>query len=205
MGPNSPVAKLGVLSAKNRIYITIPCQEKIQNKNIYFSWRKSILKIKFLHEKIIFFDLDFFLTRYGYVVFKNDIYNIRESCEPRTAGSSSNFHKKSWHFWNFSEKLQFFIEIGRWPGRRWLDLGNAFPWRHPRLSESKIIIQWRREPAAGGKFLGFRVLKCIFVKEIKHFRYPNPQKCPPAAGISLSFEGNNIIFITISLLLLTVV
>ena len=38
-----------------------------------------ILKIEFLHEKIIFFGLDFFLTRYGYVAFKNEFYNPRES------------------------------------------------------------------------------------------------------------------------------
>ena len=33
-----------------------------------------ILKVEFLHEKIIFFDLDFFLTRYGCVAFKNELY-----------------------------------------------------------------------------------------------------------------------------------
>ena len=34
-----------------------------------------ILKIKFLHEKIIFFGVDFFLTRYGYESFENELYN----------------------------------------------------------------------------------------------------------------------------------
>ena len=34
-----------------------------------------ILKIEFLHEKILFFGVDFFLTRYGYESFENELYN----------------------------------------------------------------------------------------------------------------------------------
>ena len=33
------------------------------------------------------------------------------------------------------------------------------------------------------------MLKCIFVKEIQHFRSPIPQNFRPAAGISLAFKG----------------
>ena len=33
-----------------------------------------ILKVEFLHEKIIFFGLDFFLSRYGCVAFENELY-----------------------------------------------------------------------------------------------------------------------------------
>ena len=40
-----------------------------------------------------------------------------------------------------------------------------------------------------GKKQRFGMLKCIFVKEIQHFRSPIPQNVPPAAGISLAFKG----------------
>ena len=57
-----------------------------------------------------------------------------------------------------------------------------------------------KSPAAGGNFLGFKMTKYIFVKEIQYFRgsnpenFPpyggsNPENFPPAAGFSPPFGG----------------
>ena len=105
------------------IFIIIKIYEALREKmsllgKLYgILFKFHILKIEFLHEKIIFFGLDFSLARYECVAFKNEVYSEHLPKIDRTVRSSFQFSNNFVFSSKKSKNTQKYPKTERWPSR----------------------------------------------------------------------------------------